>query len=376
MGIWTAGLEGVVIDVRADLQETYRGAKVLVTGHTGFKGAWLVMWLSRLGAEVTGLALVPPTEPSLFDDLRLVDLCTHNLVDVRDLHAVSSTIERTSPDLVFHLAAQAIVREGYLRPLETFWTNVMGTANVLEAVRRSDRPCAVVVVTSDKSYELDPGAAARHEGDPLGGDDPYSASKAASELIVRGYRGSILASGSLSRGAAVATARAGNVIGGGDWSPDRIVPDAIRALMAGQPIGVRNPGHVRPWQHVLGPLEGYLLLGARLIGADRDRYCESWNFGPSQTEECTVAELVGKIICEWGEGSWERDKTITAMREAPSLRLDISKASSRLGWHPRWDLQTAVGRTVEWYRARHKGASVIELRELCLSQIDSFMNVQ
>lgn len=374
MVVRTSPLEGVVTQPRADdLARAYRGRKVLVTGHTGFKGAWLTLWLSRLGARVTGLALEPPTSPSLFDDLELAAGCDHGIGDVRDATAVRAAVERADPELVFHLAAQAIVSEGYRRPQETFETNAIGTANVLEAFRGAGRRCAIVVVTSDKCYVEGTDARPRREDDPLGGADPYSASKAAAEIVAAGYRRSFFQPDRLAEhGVAVATARAGNVIGGGDWAPDRIVPDAMRALGAGRPVPVRNPDHVRPWQHVLEPLSGYLLLGMRLRDAGAG-YCEAWNFGPVCGEERTVGELVSDLIRAWGDGRWERAEADVTMTESAALRLDITKATSRLGWRPRWDLATALERTIEWYRARHRGAQSDALRDLCTRQIDDFM---
>jgi CDP-glucose 4,6-dehydratase len=367
-------LEGVVTEGSADeLERAYRGSKVLLTGHTGFKGAWLTVWLTALGAEVTGLALRPPTDPSLFDDLRLASRCDDIEGDVRDIGTVEAAIQRAAPDYVFHLAAQAIVHEGFRRPLETFETNVIGTANVLEAIRRRGRPCAVVIVTSDKCYAVVGEAGPRHEDDPLGGADPYSASKAAAEILTAGLRSSFFPPDRISaHGVAVATARAGNVIGGGDWALDRIVPDAMRALQMRRAIPVRNPGHVRPWQHVLEPLSGYLLLGMRLSGDGGDRYCEAWNFGPPPDEERTVGELTEALIREWGSGTWQAVDGSASHRETPVLRLDIAKACSRLAWRPRWDLATALGHSVEWYRARQDGVRPEGLYALCLRQIEAY----
>lgn len=356
------------------LRRAYAGKSVLVTGHTGFKGAWLVAWLASLNASVTGFALRPPTRPSVFEDLRLEERCIDLDGDVRDLAKVRAAVERARPEVVFHLAAQAIVHEGYRRPIETFETNVVGTLNVLEAVRTAGRPCAVVLVTSDKCYDVRGETRPRTEDDPLGGADPYSASKAAAEVVAVGFRRSFFPPERLrEHGVAVATARAGNVIGGGDWAADRIVPDAIRALQEGRPIPVRNPGHVRPWQHVLEPLLGYLLLGMRLGGTDGAGYCEAWNFGPDVSEERPVSYLVEGVIRAWGSGSWERAAGPQALRETPTLRLDASKAEARLGWRPRWDLDSALARAVDWYRARHRGARSDELLTLTLRQIDAYL---
>lgn len=377
MGIREATLEGVVTEPSADgLVEAYRSRRVLVTGHTGSKGAWLALWLSEIGARVTGLSLEPPTRPSLFEDLALAERCEHRIGDIRDPERVAEAVEHAAPDVIFHLAAQAIVAEGYARPRETFDTNVAGTVNVMEAVRRRERPCAVVVVTSDKCYAPAPTGVAHREDDPLGGNDPYAASKAAAELAVGAYRRAFFAPERVAEhGVAVATARAGNVIGGGDWAAHRLVPDAIRALEAGVPVPVRNPDHVRPWQHVLEPLSGYLLLGARLSDptAERGRFCGPWNFGPLPESDCNVGRLVDDVIRAWGGGSWERVPAAVGGAETPELRLDITKATTRLGWRPRWDLDTAVRRTVEWYRSRHAGSGAEELRRLCLGQIDDYI---
>lgn len=367
-------VEGLVTEPSADeLRREYNGRSVLVTGHTGSKGSWLTLWLHHLGARVSGLALPPPTEPSAFVDLDLASSCDHRIGDIRDQAQVVAALERSRPDVVFHLAAQAIVAEGRERPHDTFATNVGGTLNVLEAVRRAGRPCAVVVVTSDKCYAPTGGARAHREDDPLGGNDPYSASKAAAEIVTASYRHAFFPAERLAEHRiAVASARAGNVIGGGDWAQHRLVPDAMRSLGRGEAVPVRNPDHVRPWQHVLEPLSGYLLLGMRLRGPDAARACEGWNFGPLPGSERPVAEVVAAVIAAWGSGSWTRSAERLAA-ETAELRLDITKAADGLGWRPRWDLETAVQRTVEWYRSRHKGAGATELRRLGATQVDDYI---
>lgn len=352
----------------------YRGKRVLVTGDTGFKGSWLALWLVELGAETWGLAL-PPAVPSFHADARLGERYHHIDGDIRDASAVRAAIERADPEVVFHLAAQALVMEGYRSPVETFETNVIGTAHVLEGLRERGSSCAVVVVTSDKCYA---GAAPPNgfsEEHPLGGRDPYSASKAAAEHVAAAYRRSFFESGrALASRIAVATARAGNVIGGGDWAADRIVPDAMRALGAGRPVAVRNPSHVRPWQHVLEPTSAYLALAARLMpeAALAESYAEAWNFGPPARSGAAVSDLVATIVARWGSGEWRHAPSPDAPAESPDLRLDSSKARSRLGWSTRWDLDLSCGRIVEWYRAYFDGARGDRLADVARAQIAEY----
>jgi len=328
----------------------YSGRRVLVTGHTGFKGSWLAEWLLQLGAEVTGFSLAPPTSPALFDQLGLADRLAHRLGDVRDPAAVAAVVADVQPDLVFHLAAQAIVRTSYEEPLTTLATNVMGTAHVLDAVFQAGRPCAVVVVTSDKVYENREWLHGYRESDHLGGADPYSASKACAELVTRSYRRSF---GDAAAGrVAIASARAGNVVGGGDWAEHRILPDCVRALRRGESIAVRNPASRRPWQHVLEPLAGYLWLGRRIhpeAGADAARLCQAFNFGPSVTSNRTVAELVEAVLGHW-EGAWDDVSGPTAPPEAGLLSLDCQQAWHELGWRPVWTFATTIEKAVTWYR--------------------------
>jgi len=359
------------------LREAFLGKRVLLTGHTGFKGAWLTIWLSNLGAHVTGFAL--PAEPrSLFAEAGINSFCRHIEGDLCARRAVVSLVAELAPDFIFHLAAQSLVRRGYREPQETFGTNVLGTANVLEAVRLADRPCAVVIVTSDKCYENDGRTTPYGEGDRLGGRDPYSASKAAAEIVVSAYRASFFPPERLEdHGVALASARSGNVIGGGDWSEDRLLPDAIRALERQQPISVRNPRSVRPWQHVLDPLSGYLLLGSRLASGspdDRASHCEAWNFGPDSSSARTVADVIAETIRSWGTGSWRDASDASAPHEAAHLALSIDKARQRLGWAPRWDFREAVGRTVTWYRLA-QNAGERQQAELCLAQIREYANI-
>ena len=371
-------LERVTLMKAHDLADAFRGKRVLVTGHTGFKGSWLVAWLRALGAEVTGLGLAPDTEPALYEVLGVAALCRSEIGDVRDRDRVSAILARERPEFVFHLAAQSLVRRSYKDPLETFDVNVRGTATVLEAVRLAGRPCHVVVVSSDKCYQNEEWVHGYREDDKLGGHDPYSASKAATEIVAASYRQSFFPPADLARhGVALATARAGNVIGGGDWSADRIVPDAVTALQEGRPILVRNPGAVRPWQHVLEPLSGYLMLAAMLARGtvqERGEFCGAYNFGPLALSNRTVAELVKRMVSAWGSGSWVDRRQPDAPREAGLLALSIDKAVAHLGWRPRWSFGEAVARSVEWYRAFYAGSGRDAARTCTHEQLRAYMD--
>ena len=361
--------------VRPDaLRAAFEGKRVLLTGHTGFKGGWLALWLRSLGARVTGLALPPDTTPSLFEDARLSEVLEHVEGDVRDPDRVLAVVRQARPEVVFHLAAQSLVRRSYDEPVTTLATNVMGTAHLLDALRRDRVRAAVVVVTSDKCYENREWEHAYRETDPMGGSDVYSTSKGAAELVVQGYRRSFFPPERLAEhGVALATARAGNVIGGGDWAPDRLVPDCVRALAAGRPVEVRNPGSVRPWQHVLEPLLGYLILAAHLQGPEAARFCEAWNLGPALGGARPVADVVAAVVKAWGAGSWTASPPRPAYAEAARLRLSIEKAHDRLGWSPRWDVADAVRETVAWYRAHQRGVRGTELRDLSLAQVSAYL---
>jgi len=355
------------------LSAAFSGRSVFLTGHTGFKGSWLVIWLDRLGATVTGYALPPPTEPSNFAAGGIDRLLTcHHEADIRDAPHLGNALRQAEPDVVFHLAAQSLVRRGYQNPRETFEINVIGTLNLLEAVRTIGKPCVVVVVTSDKCYDGSPGPEGYRESDPMGGHDPYSASKGAVELLTAAYRRSFFPPDRVARhGVKLASVRAGNVIGGGDWAEDRIIPDAVRSLVAGQPVRLRNPHAVRPWQHVLEPLGGYLRLAARMLDSDDPTWCDAWNFGPLPSDEVPVGRLVDLFISTWGEGSWIDASAPSEPLEAPSLRLSIEKAAARLGWRPRWRLADTIGRTVEWYRRFYRGNGA-EARQLCLADLAAY----
>ena len=352
--------------------KVFAGKSVLVTGHTGFKGSWLCLWLHRLGARVTGLALAPPTDPNHFSESDICPLLNlHRIADVRDDKAVGEAIRKAQPDLILHLAAQSIVRRGYREPLETFSTNVMGTASVLEAIRVQNRPCSVVVVTSDKCYENREQVWGYRETDALGDHDPYGGSKGAAELVVRSYRDSFFPAGSLNQhGIKVASARAGNVIGGGDWTQDALIVDVVKALSLGVPVQIRSPNAFRPWQHVLQALSGYLTLAAKLMTSDDPTYCSSWNIGPLPGNEIPVREVVELLLEEWGEGSWIDASDPAAPREAGILRLCVDKALWDLNWQPGWDVRESIRQTAKWYR--HWQMNAASMREFSLSQIEEY----
>lgn len=368
-----AALENMVAPMKrfADLlRSTYKNRKVLVTGHTGFKGSWLALWLKELDAEVMGFALNPRTERDNFVVSNVAKQIRDLRGDVRDFDALHSVFEDFKPEFVFHLAAQAIVREGYQTPKETFDTNVGGTVNVLENCRLSDSVRVIVNITSDKCYENKEWSWGYRECDPMGGYDPYSSSKGCAELVSSAYRNSFFNGESTPPSTrALSTVRAGNVIGGGDWAKDRIVPDCIRFLEAGQPIKVRNPYAIRPWQHVLEPLGGYLLLGAHMAKHGH-QYSGPWNFGPDRSSTITVKELVELVITEWGSGSWESTATDNQAHEAGLLTLDINKARYHLGWSPCLNIKQTIERTVFWYRACNRGA---DMGNLTKQQIQDYM---
>ncbi len=345
----------------------FKGKTVWLSGHTGFKGAWLTQWLLQLGAQVHGFALPPATAPSVFEQLGLAQKIEHEIADVRDVDAVKKSILRTKPDFVFHLAAQALVRYSYEHPLETYATNVMGTAHVLEALRSLAKPCAAVIVTTDKCYENREMDYAYAEEDHLGGHDPYSSSKGAAEIVTSAYRRSFFGKSPVH----IASARAGNVIGGGDWALDRIVPDCIRALQRGEAIPVRNPSATRPWQHVLEPLSGYLWLAAQLHqpSALNPQLLSAFNFGPEKEANRNVGELVREVLKNW-PGKWDDKSNPHDLHEAKLLMLSTAKAKRLLDWHPTWKFETAIARTVEWYRGVSDNAAAAE--SLTLRQIAEY----
>lgn len=332
----------------------FKNRRVLVTGDTGFKGSWLCRWLQMLGADVCGVGLPPLTVPNAFTELKLDHSLRRHTVDIRDHQALSEVVRVEQPDVVLHLAAQALVRPSYESPRETFEVNVSGVVNLLEAVRQTPSVRACVVVTSDKCYENQEWDWGYRERDPLGGHDPYSASKGAAEIVTASYRRSFFGD---RNGTQVATARAGNVIGGGDWSADRIVVDLVKSLQEGRPLELRNPGAVRPWQHVLEPLSGYLRLADALLGDDGHRYADAWNFGPDAHATTTVLELANKMIERWGDGRVVCSPNANQPHEAKLLSLDCSLAASRLGWSPAWTVQQAIDATTEWYQAFYRGGA-------------------
>lgn len=349
----------------------WRGRRVLVTGHTGFKGCWLCLWLQSLGAEVVGFALPPATRPSLFELASVAQGMTSIIGDVADLDALTSVVATYRPEVVIHLAAQALVRASYQEPVATFATNVMGTLHLFEAVRRVGGVGAVVNVTSDKCYDNREWLWGYRENEPLGGRDPYSASKACAELATAAYRDSFFPSKHYaSHGVAVATARAGNVIGGGDWAQDRLIPDVLAAFGTGRPVLLRNPDAVRPWQHVLEPLSGYLLLAEKLV-EEGAPWAEAWNFGPADEDARPVGWIVETLAQGWGGNArWSRDRS-PQPHEASLLRLDCAKARQRLGWHPRWTLEEALAAVVAWHRAHQEGA---DMRVFSLNQIGQYLS--
>jgi CDP-glucose 4,6-dehydratase len=347
-------------------REFWRGRRVFITGHTGFKGSWLALWLHRLGARAHGYALAPPTTPNLFHVAGVAECLASDVqADVRDIVALRRALSDAKPDIVFHLAAQPLVRHSYADPVETFEVNVLGTVHLFESVRACPSVRAVVNVTTDKCYENEAGAYAHRECDPLGGHDPYAASKACSELVTASYRDAFLQDA----GVAVASARAGNVIGGGDWAVDRLLPDVLRAYDAGAPVTIRNPAATRPWQHVLDPLLGYLMLGQRLLepaeDGSRAPAAGAWNFGPALEDARPVAWLLDRLSARLPGAAWQ-PAAGPQPHESPHLQLDSAKARTQLGWHPRWLLGEAIDRTIDWHLAWRRGE---DMRAICLAQI-------
>jgi len=352
----------------------WNNKKVFLTGHTGFKGSWLSLWLQSLGAEVTGFALAPQTTPSLFNEANVENGMRSVIGDIRDLAAIESAIKLARPDIVIHMAAQPLVRYSYANPVETYSTNVMGTVNLLEAVRHTDSVKAVVNVTSDKCYENKEWVWGYRENEPMGGYDPYSNSKGCAELVTSAYRDSFFnASDYAKHGVAIASARAGNVIGGGDWAEDRLIPDFIRAIQSGNTVIIRSPQATRPWQHVLEPLSGYLLLAEKLYN-DGPVYADAWNFGPNDADAKTVEWIISELVTQWGEdANYHIDTSAASVHEANYLKLDCSKARTKLGWQPKWNAEETLKRIVAWHKSHSSNA---DMQAVCLGEIDHYLRTQ
>lgn len=348
----------------------WSGKKVFVTGHTGFKGSWLCLWLQQLGVEVTGYALQPPTNPSLFEVAQVAQGMKSIIGDIRDGEALSGAMQAAAADIVIHMAAQPLVRYSYVEPVETYSTNVMGTVHLLEAVRKTPSVRAVVNVTSDKCYENKEWVWGYRENEAMGGYDPYSSSKGCAELVASAYRNSFFNPAKYSEHrVALASARAGNVIGGGDWADDRLIPDILRAISEGRPVVIRNPRAIRPWQHVLEPLSGYLQLAQQLF-ENGVAYAEGWNFGPNDEDAQPVQWIVEHLTQQWGDGaSWQLDQA-EHPHEAHYLKLDCSKAKTRLNWLPKWHLDDTLGKIVDWQKNYQQGA---DMKAVTLKQIDAYL---
>ena len=359
------------MNYKETISRSFNGRTVLITGHTGFKGGWLALWLESVGAQVIGYSLDPPTDPSFFKETGL----SHRITDIRgnimDQSGISHVVSQYCPDFVFHLAAQPLVRASYKNPYETFNVNVMGTVNVLESIRVSQNPTVCVCITSDKCYDNKEWDYSYRENDPMGGQDPYSASKGAAELIIASYRKSFFESDVLKPICALSSARAGNVIGGGDWAEDRIVPDCVRSLMNDRTIKIRNPSSVRPWQFVLDPLFGYLLLALKMK-EHPEEFSGAWNFGPYYSNNVDVKTLTEKIICEWGGGKWESIPRNNNLHEAGFLKLDIAKSMTKLGWQPVYGINEAIHKTIAWYKTNY--ARDVDMYKFSLAQIETYLH--
>ncbi len=352
----------------------FSGKRVFITGHTGFKGSWLSYWMQSLGAIVKGFSLSPATQPNLFSHLQLHKNTESIIGNINDYPTLSQELINFKPDFIFHLAAQPLVRKSYKDPLDTFQTNVVGTANILQALRHLQKPCVCVCITTDKVYQNNEWIYPYRENDRLGGYDPYSASKACSEIVISSFSNSYFNTNTYSEhNKAIASARAGNVIGGGDWSEDRLLPDIVRSLSEKKDIIIRNPSAVRPWQHVMEPLSGYMLL-ALSLQKDVNKYTGSWNFGPHTEDNFSVLELSGIAINIWGEGNIKVLQEVNAPHEAHLLRLDISKAAGELKWFPKMRAEEAIRRTILWYKAFYNGSNVKSLIEEDLKHYQSLIN--
>lgn len=354
-------------------KEFWQGKNVLITGHTGFKGSWLCLWLSQLGANVTGYALKPPTTPSLYEIAKVESLVHTVEGDVRDLEKLKKTLQAARPEIVIHMAAQPLVRDSYKIPVETYETNVMGTVHLLEAVRRTEGVKAVINVTTDKCYENKEWLWGYRENEPMGGYDPYSSSKGCSELVTSAYRNSFFPPERYKQhGVAAASARAGNVIGGGDWAADRLIPDCIAALTKKRPVTIRSPHAIRPWQHVLEPLSGYMNL-ARHLYREGAAYAEGWNFGPLESDAKSVGWIVETMCRMWGKDAAYVIDAGEQVHEANYLKLDCAKAKARLGWQPRWTLEESLGKIIEWTHAWQNGEN---MQNICFDQINAYINTE
>ena len=347
----------------------FKNKNVLVTGHTGFQGSWLSLWLKLLGSNVVGYALEPPTQPSLFETLSLEHETKHIIGDLRDKEKLSSIISQNQPEIIFHLGAQALVRRSYKEPLETLETNIIGTANLLESIRNCLSVKVVVIMTSDKCYDNTHSEHPHTENDPMGGFDLYSASKGAAELVTSSYRNSFFSNGNLTR---IATVRAGNVIGGGDWAEDRLIPDSIRALMKNQSVGIRNPNAKRPWQYVLESISGMLWLAAKMF--EEDKFNEAWNFGPDiSSDSLQVEDIVKRTIKNWDSKSTiKMQNNSDILHESESLLLDSSKANQRLGWKNVYSIDQVLSETVEWYKTYHENNK--DMKQFTISQIKNYIS--
>jgi CDP-glucose 4,6-dehydratase len=367
MGERQSSLESLeLIRMKGVRPDFWRGKRVLLTGHTGFKGSWLSLWLQSMGATLRGIALDPPTNPALFGIAHVAEGMEHHIVDIRDFAAVRARMDEFQPEIVIHMAAQPLVRCSYQEPIETYATNVMGTVHVLEAARRTGSVKAVINVTTDKCYENHEWVWGYREDEPMGGHDPYSSSKGCSELVTSAYRRSFFEQS----GIALASVRAGNVIGGGDWSVDRLIPDVLRAFEANMPVVIRSPNAIRPWQHVLEPLSGYLML-AQALYEEGEKYSSGWNFGPNDEDAKPVQWIVEQMTSTWGGGAtWTQD-TGDHPHEANYLKLDISKAKSQLGWKPIWNLDQALKKIVDWHKI---WLSAADMRSLCEQQIAEYQS--
>ena len=342
----------------------WKNKKVFITGHTGFKGSWMVLWLKMMGANIKGYSLKPPSQPNLFEEINISNLIFSEINDIRSYDSLKKSVQEFSPEIVFHMAAQPLVRASYKNPLETYETNVMGTANILEAALNTTSVRAFINITTDKCYENIEEDIAYVETDKMGGSDPYSSSKGCAELVTSAYRESFFKQKKIG----IASVRAGNVIGGGDWAEDRLIPDILRAFESNEPVIIRNPKATRPWQHVLEPLSGYILLAENLYNYP-DEYSDGWNFGPNFEDVKSVGAIVDFMSSLWPNSSWQLDKSENPY-EANFLKLDISKVKSKLKWHPTWNLETSLQKIVEWHK---QWLSNSNMQDICIEEINQFI---